>query len=138
MVVLMTIGLLIAIAIPTLLGFRDSSQNTAAEATLRTGAKVVYLVVLEEGSLPGGPALLALLPNLESSIDWIDDKDSSTGPRQVSIAKHGQELVLANLSDSGSCFWLRVINGSNVARGFVEAAATCEAFDYRLTAGTGW
>ncbi len=138
MVVLMTIGLLIAIAIPTLLGFRDNAQDTAAHATLRTAAKIGYLVVLEEGSLPGRPALLALLPSLESSIDWIDHKDSSTGPRQVSIAKQGQELVLAALSEAGSCYWLRVMDGSAVASGFVEAAASCEAFDFRLTADTGW
>ncbi len=138
MVVLMTIALLIAIAIPTFLGTRDNAQDTAARVTLRTAAKVGYLVALEEGSLPGRPALLAILPTLEPIIDWIDHKDSSTGPGQVSIAKIGQELTMAALSESGSCFWLRVMDGSNVAQGFVEAAATCEAFDYRLTADTGW
>ncbi len=138
MVVLMTIALLIAIAIPTFLGFRGGAQDTAAHASLRAAAKIGYLVVLEEGSLPGRPALLALLPSVDPSIDWIDHKDSSTGPRQVSIAKQGQQLVLAALSETGSCYWLRVMSGSTVASGFVEAAATCEAFDYRLTADTGW
>lgn len=138
MVVLMTIALLIAIAIPTFLGTRDNAQDTAVHVTLRTASKDAYLVVLEQGSLPGRPALLALLPTLEPNIDWMDHKDSSTGPRQVSIAKIGQELTMAALSESGSCFWLRVMDGSPVAQGFVEAAATCEAFDYRLTADTGW
>ncbi|MCH7584256.1 MAG: type II secretion system protein [Acidobacteria bacterium] len=138
MVVLMTIALLIAIAIPTFLGSRDNAQDTAAHVTLRTASKDAYLVVLEQGSLPGRPALLALLPTLEPNIDWMDHKDSSTGPRQVSIAKIGQELTMAALSESGSCFWLRVMDGSPVAQGFVEAAATCEAFDYRQTADTGW
>lgn len=138
MVVLMTIALLIAIAIPTFLGFRDNAQDTVTHASLRAAAKIGYLVVLEEGSLPGRPALLALLPTLEPSIEWLDHKDSSTGPRQVSIAKQGQQLVLAALSEGGSCYWLRVVDGSEVASGFVEAAATCEAFDFRLTADTGW
>lgn len=87
MVVLMTIALLIAIAIPTFLGTRDNAQDTAVHVTLRTASKDAYLVVLEQGSLPGRPALLALLPTLEPNIDWMDHKDSSTGPRQVSIAR---------------------------------------------------
>ncbi len=138
MVVLMTIALLIAIAIPTFLGTRDNAQDTAARTTLGTASKDAFLVALEQGSLPGRPALLALLPTVEPTIDWIDHKDSSTGPWQVSIAKIGQELTMAALSESGSCFWLRVMDGSTVAQGVVESAATCEAFDYRLTADTGW
>jgi len=134
----MTVALLIAIAIPTFLGTRDNAQDTAARTALTTASKIAFLVVLEEGSLPGRPALLALLPTLEPSIQWLDHKDSSSGPSQVSIDKQGQELVLATLSESGSCFWIRVMDVSPVARGFVEAAAKCEGHDFKNAADTGW
>jgi len=54
MVVLMTIALLIAIALPTLAGFRDKGQAQGAQSTLATAERVGYLVVLEEGRSPEG------------------------------------------------------------------------------------
>lgn len=140
MVVVMVIAVLIAIAIPSFLGFRASAQDRAAQATLITAEKVAYLVILEEGTIPGRATLLVLLPTLEPSIEWIDHKDSSTGPHQVSLDDHnsGQELALASLSESGSCFYLRVIDGSPPAKGVLEDATTCESHDYQNGADTGW
>ena len=140
MVVVMVIAVLIAIAIPSFLGFRASAQDRAAQATLTTAEKVAYLVILEEGIIPSRATLLVLLPTMEPSIDWIDHTDSSTGPPQVSLDEHnsGQELALATLSESGSCFYLRVITGSPPARQVVQAAATCESHDFQNGADTGW
>lgn len=138
LVVLMTMTLLIAIAIPTLMGFRDSAQNQAAEAALTTAEKVAFLVFVENGSLPKKNELLALLPTREPTLTWIDHKDSSTSPRQISIDVDAQELTMAALSTSGSCYWARVSFGAASARGFVEAAAKCEGHDFKNTADTGW
>ena len=140
MVVVMVIAVLIAIAIPSFLGFRASAQDRAAQATLTTAEKVSHLVVLEEGIIPGRATLLVLLPTMEPSIEWIDHNDSSTGPRQVSLDddNSGQELALAALSESGSCFYLRVIIGSPPARRIVQDAATCRAHDFQNGADTGW
>jgi len=140
MVVVMVIAVLIAIAIPSFLGFRSSAQDRSAQATLITAEKVTHLVILEEGTIPSRAALLALLPTLEPSIQWIDHLDSSTGPRQVSLDEHnsGQELALATMSESGSCFYLRVITGSPPAKRVVRNAATCQAHDHQNGADTGW
>ncbi len=76
MVVVMVIAVLIAIAIPSFLGFRASAQDRAAQATLTTAEKVAYLVILEEGIIPSRATLLVLLPTMEPSTDWIDHRDS--------------------------------------------------------------
>jgi prepilin-type N-terminal cleavage/methylation domain-containing protein len=140
MIVVMIIAVLLMIGIPSFLGFRAKSQDRAAQASLITAEKVTYFVILEEGSVPGRAELLAMLPGIESSIDWIDHFDSSTRPNQVSLdetAAH-QELALAAYSHSGSCFYLRVINGSPPAKKVVTNAATCQAHDYQIGADTGW
>ncbi len=140
MVVVMIIAVLIAIAIPSFLGFRAGAQDRAAQATLTTAEKVANLVLIDEGTFPNKAVLLVLLPTIESSIEWIDHQDSSTGPLQVSLDDDngGQDLSLATLSESGSCFYLRVINGSLPARKFVQAAATCTSHDFQGGADTGW
>jgi type IV pilus assembly protein PilA len=139
MVVVMIIAVLIAIAIPSFLGFRSGAQDRAAQATLNTAEKVANMVLLE-GTFPNKAVLLVLLPTIETSIEWIDHQDSSTGPPQVSLDDDngGQELSLATLSQSGSCFYLRVIKGAPPARKVVQAAATCASHDYQGGADTGW
>ena len=140
MVVVMVIAVLIAIAIPSFLGFRTNSQDKAAQAALTTAEKVAHMVILEQNTFPSRASLLVLLPTIEPSIQWIDHADSSTGPQQISLDDHnaGQELSLAAQSDSGSCFYLRVIVGSPPSRQVVSNAATCESHDYQNGADTGW
>jgi type IV pilus assembly protein PilA len=140
MVVVMIIAVLIAIAIPSFLGFRAGAQDRAAQATLTTADKVANMVLLDEGTFPNKATLLVLLPTIETSIEWLDHQDSSTGPPQVSLDDDngGQELALATLSQSGSCFYLRVINGAPPARKVVQAAATCASHDFQGGADTGW
>jgi len=140
MVVVMIIAVLIAIAIPSFLGFRAGAQDRAAQATLTTAEKVANMVLIDEGTFPGTGTLLALMPTIETSIDWIDHNDSSTGPSQVSLDEDdgGQELSLATLSESGSCYYVRVISGSPPARQVVQDAATCASHDFQDGADTGW
>lgn len=140
MVVVMIIAVLIAIAIPSFLGFRSGAQDRAAQATLTTAEKVAHMVLIDEGIFLNKAILLVLLPTIETSIGWIDHQDSSTGPPQVSLDDDngGQDLVLATLSESGSCFYLRVINGSPPTRKVVQAAATCASHDFQDGADTGW
>lgn len=140
MVVVMVIAVLIAIAIPSFLGFRASAQDRAAQTMLTTAEKVANMVIIDEGTFPGRATLLVLLPTIETSIEWIDHQDSSTGPPQVSLDddNSGQELALAAQSESGSCFYLRVINGSPPAKKVVQAAATCASHDFQDVADTGW
>jgi len=140
MVVVMVIAVLIAIAISSFLGFRTRAQNRAAQATLAIAEKATHLVILQEGHIPGRAELLVLLPTIEPSIDWVDHPDSSTSPKQVSLDddNDGTELALVALSELGSSYYLRVIDGSPPARRVVHGVATCRAHDSWDGADTGW
>ena len=140
MVVVMIIAILIAIAIPSFLGFRANAQNRAAQATLNTAEKAVQFVFLEEGYYPHRSVLLVDLPTIEPSIEWIDHLDSPTGPHQVSLDEDagGAELAMSTMSESGSCYYLRLIDGSPPARRVVHNAANCRSHDYQDGADTGW
>jgi type IV pilus assembly protein PilA len=140
LLVIMIVAVLMLIAIPSFLGFRSKSQDRAAQASLITAEKITYFVILEEGQLPGRAELLARLPIIESAIIWIDHFDDSTDPREVSLDETagGQQLALAAYSHSGSCFYLRVINGAPPAKKVVTSAATCQAHDFQVGADTGW
>jgi len=48
----MTMALLIAIAIPTFLGFQDTANDKAAQAALITADKTAFLVYLEQRTIP--------------------------------------------------------------------------------------
>lgn len=139
MVAIMIIGALIAIAIPSFLGLRSGAQDRAAQATLATAERVVGVIALENGGMPGNAALLAALPTVEPSITWQDHLVSSTGPKFVSIDEdEGTELAMAVQSKSGTCWYLRVRTTGPAIRHHDSAAATCVGHDFQDGAGSGW
>ena len=73
MVVVLVIGILAAIAIPTFLGFRERSQNTTAKTDLKTAEAAARQVLLDEGTLPDQATLLALLPSVEPALGWVGE-----------------------------------------------------------------
>ncbi len=140
MVVVMIIAVLIAIAVPSFLGFRARAQDTAAQSTLNNAEKVATVVVIDYEGFPGTGALLVLLPTLEPRIEWLDHLVSSTGPRQVSIDEDdgGNELAMATMSESGTCFYQRLHRTGPTVKHHVDGAATCNANTFQDGAGIGW
>jgi len=140
MVVVMILAVLIAIAIPSFLGFRNSAQVSAAKAALNTAEKVATTVMLEEEGFPATGVLLVLLPLKEPSIDWLDHQTSSTGPDQISVDQDagGDELAMATMSDSGTCFYQRLDVAAPAVKHRVDDAGSCVAHDFQDGAGSGW
>jgi len=106
MVVVLIIGVLVAIALPTFLGARQRAADTAAKSSIRsalTAGRVIYTTEQDYTA-----ATVATLEATESSIDWRDDVTESDGPTAVStLAVDQGTLVLAVFSSSGTCFALR-------------------------------
>jgi type IV pilus assembly protein PilA len=106
MVVVLIIGILVAIALPTFLGARERAQNRAAQSGLRNAlvaAKTAYTDV-SDYSTAGTAAELDLI---EPSLDYV--LVDSSGPTEVSIDVSGTNDEIwsaAALSDSGSCFYI--------------------------------
>ena len=119
MVVVLIIGILIAIAIPTFLGARARAQDRAAQSSLRntvTSAKVLY-TDNEDYSVATDVALAPVEP----SLSFVATGVASTEPNMVSVdPTSANEFHAAVLSKSGTCWYIR------------------DAVDPSADPGTGW
>ena len=110
MVVVLIIGILLAIGLPTFLGARTRAEEAAAKASLRvalTAGRVIYAT--SSARDPNDRYLDATIPELqgvESSITWVDESTSSPNPTTVSKDTTTGVLFLAAFSQSGTCFFM--------------------------------
>jgi prepilin-type N-terminal cleavage/methylation domain-containing protein len=97
MVVVLVIGILLAIAIPTFLGARRSSQDAAAMAQLRNSATIAT------GDSSGYLDAVAM-STADSSLSYVAGGQASTTNRTVSIYASPTTWRAATRSASGACF----------------------------------
>jgi type IV pilus assembly protein PilA len=110
MVVVLIIGILIAIALPTFLGARTRSQDRAAQSNLRTGLAAALTVWAQQGSYSGFDELTAA--DAEPALNWVGTGvDPSVSELTVQSAV-GTELLLVARSQSGTYFCLRQLANS--------------------------
>ena len=102
MVVVLIIGILLAIAIPTFLGARSRSQDAVAKSSVNTAYKAAFGVAMAENFND-----LDLSPKgfeaIEPSLEYVDFKEESTDPKSLSVGID-QGLGIAAKSSSGTCF----------------------------------
>ena len=116
MVVVLVIGVLLAIAIPTFMGARKRSQNSAAQSSLRTGLVAAQVVYTDNESFSDAKA--ATLKKEEGSVDFVNSPTRSNEAGKVSVHARTTWGGAAR-SDSGECFYIlakedgSVIYGSN-------------------------
>ena len=143
MVVVLIIGILIAIALPTFLGARERAQNRAAQSSLRNALVAAKTAYTDDGDYAN--ANNSGLTLIEPSLTYLDSGDS-TGPNVVSVDSFGTGDVIwaaAALSDSGECYWIKDTStgpgtryGSDVS---TTASAACAASDANTGAtATEW
>lgn len=133
MVVVLIIGVLIAIALPTFLGARKRAADRATQSELRTGLAAGLTYYAEYADWTQFDAVEA--ENAEASLDWVDGGVPPTG--DISIQVHsGQQLLLIQESLSGDFFCVAQI-ASNPAtlRG---GGATFAAVDTIAECDNGW
>src|SRR3954471_7819414 len=82
MVVVLIIGILIAIAIPTFLGARKRAQDRAAQSNLRNTVTSAKAIFTDSEDYTGATA--AELTSGEPSLTFSDDV-VSTGPGNISV-----------------------------------------------------
>jgi type IV pilus assembly protein PilA len=140
MVVVLIIGILVAIALPTFLGARERAQNRAAQSSLRNAlvaAKTAYTDVSDYST-----ATDADLPAIEPSLTYNDAATASTGPNVVSVQVSGANDEIwsaAALSDSGTCFWITDdATGPGTLYGDDGGAGNCTGADADAAAGAAW
>ena len=133
MVVVLIIGILVAIALPTFLGARERAQNRAAQSSLRNAlvaAKTMYTD--NDDYATATEAVATGLPTVEPSLTYGAAGVASTGPTNVSVrvadvvAGDSQIWAAASLSDSTKCYWIKdVAVGTPGAGTFFGSGAPC-------------
>jgi type IV pilus assembly protein PilA len=107
MVVLLIIGILMAIAIPTYLGERNHAEDKAAQTTLRNALGTIDALYTQNGDFETVLPLavpVSVVQAAEPAIQW---SQSSSGPNQVGVQATGHNsAVMVAKSLSGKCFWI--------------------------------
>jgi type IV pilus assembly protein PilA len=134
MVVILVIGILIGIAVPTFLVVRQRAQDRAAQSNLRTGLAAAMTHWAHAGDYDGFDAATA--ETIESSLDWQPAGTQPTG-NQITIQAPDvgdpvTEVLLVVRSASGTFFCLgQLPNNPVYVRGQgdwsdVNTAAGCD------------
>jgi type IV pilus assembly protein PilA len=124
MVVVLIIGILVAIALPTFLGARKRAQDKAAESNLRNAVAAAKTFFTDADVYTGFTAAVAL--GIEPSLVWNTAAVSTINT--VSIRDVAANTVsLSTLSGSGTFFCLADNATTGTSYGKVDAAtaATC-------------
>jgi type IV pilus assembly protein PilA len=137
MVVVLIIGILIAIALPTFLGARERAQNRAAQSSLRNALVAAKTAYTDDGDYLGADTA-AELDLIEPSLSYNAAGVASTGPTVVSVAVNlaGNLWSGAALSDSGDCFW--IADDANGPGTTYDTGAACTGTAAQAAAGTSW
>ena len=128
MVVVLIIGILIAIALPTFLGARSRSQDRAAQSDLRNGLAAAKVHFTDADSYAGFDAAAGLL--IEPSLAWVDGAAAAVGDVGITNVTVGppDEVTMEAISASGATFCISDLTDTGTVRG-VGAAATWAACD---------
>ena len=103
MVVVLIIGLLIAIALPTFAGARERASDRATQANLRSSLAAAMTYWAEGGSYTGFD--VAEATKAEPSMKWISPGPPGRGEMDIEVA-NASDLLLVSLSDTGTYFCL--------------------------------
>ncbi len=154
MVVVLIIGILIAIALPTFLGARKRAQDRAAQSGLRDGiaaAKTCFTDNDAYGDPDGAGPKVACdqtpLNAIEPSLTF--QAAASTGPNIISVSVYDSNApatpedswAAAAASDSGACFYINDIStdpGAGTFYGGDPAGLACAGTDAQAAAGAKW
>jgi type IV pilus assembly protein PilA len=106
MVVVLIIGVVIAIALPTFLGARKRAQDRAVQTNMRSGLAAALAYYTEAQDWDGFDAATALTE--EPRINWVDAAPPQSGETDI-VIHAGQSLLLVGQSGSGAYFCLAQI-----------------------------
>jgi type IV pilus assembly protein PilA len=145
MVVVLIIGILVAIALPTFLGARERAQNRAAQSSLRNALVAAKVAYTDDSNYDGADTSAELLL-IEPSLSYAAAAVDSTGPTNVSVAVTDtaggdvdQVWSGAALSQSGVCFYIsdNATGPGTTYEAVDPGAAACSGTD-AVAASGGW
>ena len=133
MVVIFIISILVLIALPIFLGARTRALDRAAQSDVRNAfaaEKAFYSDTLTYTTNP------AAMTAIEAAITYVDgDTPLTTGVAYLHLHPVPNELFVSAMSVSGTCWYLREIDGGGAQ--FASDAA-CGVADTQVYVTSGW
>jgi type IV pilus assembly protein PilA len=128
MVVVLIIGILVAIALPTFLGARQRAQDRAAQSNLRNGMAAAKVYFTDNETYVGLNAAAADV--IEPSLVYVDAVDPAVGEVSVGPASIATSVQLVAESGSGTFFCIKDVTSPAASAGtFYGTGATYAAVD---------
>ena len=136
MVVVLIIGILVAIALPTFLGARNRANDKAAQSGLRNALAAAKTCFTDHDTYDDGTTVCddTTLATIETALAFTDAATGSDGPNAISVdVPVPTEFDAAAWSKSETCFYLHddatagTLYGSQGVA--APAGATCTATD---------
>jgi type IV pilus assembly protein PilA len=144
MVVVLIIGILIAIALPTFLGARNRANDKAAQSSLRNALVAAKTCFTDRDayvwtSPSPGQCDNTTLAGIEQSLTFVGTGTASADPNTISVlAQNANNWYGASYSKSGKCFFIHDNQNGNGTEYGVTAAGTPPATGCTATAAAGF
>jgi type IV pilus assembly protein PilA len=139
MVVVLIIGILIAIALPTFLGARERAQDKAAQSGLRNALVAAKTIYTDDSSYTA--ATSTALETVEPSLSYVQSGVLSTGPTVVSVSAgeaDDQTWAAASLSESDTCFHIQDVGTGPGTTFGTDVAGNCTGADAEGAPDSSW
>jgi type IV pilus assembly protein PilA len=148
MVVVLIIGILIAIALPTFLGARTRAQDKQAQSDLRNSLVAAKTMYTDNSTYSAANDTATGLYTVEPSLCYVAAGTASvssgatctvaTGPQgggSLSVSAGAAEWAAARMSASGKCFWIHDTAAAGTTYG---TGATCTGTAALGATGASW
>jgi type IV pilus assembly protein PilA len=127
MVVVLIIGILVAIALPTFLGARQRAQDRGAQSNLRNGLAAAKVHFTDNEAYTGFTAAVA--EGIEPSQTWVAAGDPAVGEVAIVTADADSTMLVAE-SGSGTFFCIKDVTSPAASAGtFYGTGANYAAVD---------
>jgi type IV pilus assembly protein PilA len=119
MTVILIVGVLVVIALPTFLGARTRASDVAVQSDVRNAFAAEKAYYTDNLTYTTDPATMTAI---EAAITYVDgDTPLVTGVAYLHLHPIPNEIYVSAMSESGTCFYLREIDGGG-ARFAADAA----------------
>jgi type IV pilus assembly protein PilA len=137
MVVILIIGILVAIALPTFLGARARAQDRAAQSDLRNTLVAAKTLYTDNSSY--ATATAAGLAAVEKSLVFVAGAPANNSTNVgVMVAPSSTDWAAARQSASGICFYISDTSTAGTKYGQAAAAGACAAPTVALAPNPAW
>jgi type IV pilus assembly protein PilA len=109
MVVVLIIGILVAIGLPTFLGARVQAEDRAAQADIRNAFTAERTYYADAATYTTDPTQMTAI---EAAIAYVaSDTPLTDGVVYLHLHPGPNEIFVSTKSESGTCFYLREVDG---------------------------